>query len=181
MHHPVSLAARLPGWLGARFERGLRAVRLYHCTWQYGDTTAQLHQCCVKVSPAPAFLRRSSVNHTDRVQASWASSPGTEGGPRALSLVFQPVSVDVARTAKFEDQLGLDGAKRPRKSTTATRRWGAALAIEHRVAVGDLPASRFQRPCTPQRVLDPRKHSTVCVIFGRCRDGTIVRATRVKV
>ena len=60
-----------------------------------------------------------------------ASSAGTKSGSSARFLVLLTILASVSRTARLEDQLGLDDSsttKRTRKSPTATQR-AAQLTI----------------------------------------------------
>ena len=75
-------------------------------------SAVELHGCCARVSLAEALLSQ----HIDGVAR--ASSAGTKSRSIARSLVLLTMLAPVSRTARLGDQLGLDDAKRTRKSPT---------------------------------------------------------------
>ena len=74
-----------------------------------------------------------------------ASSVSNESGSRARSLVLLTMLAPVSRTARFEDQLQLDGES----NAKIADRYGTGSSARRNVAVGDFPARRFQRQRAP--------------------------------
>ena len=65
-------------------------------------TAVELHGCCARVSLAEALLSQ----HIDGVTR--AGSAGTKSGSRARFLVMLTMLAPVSRSARLEDQLGID-------------------------------------------------------------------------
>ena len=94
-------------------------------------SAVELHRCCARVSRAAALVRQ----HIDGVAR--ASSAGTKSGSIAHSLVLLTTLAPVSRSARLEDQLGLDDEVNSQiadGSDTGTCR-------PHVTSVGDLPTS----------------------------------------
>ena len=66
-----------------------------------------------------------------------ASSAGTKSGSSARFLVLLTILASVSRTARLEDQLGLDDEA----NSEIADRYTTGSSAHHRVAVGDLPTS----------------------------------------
>ena len=65
-------------------------------------SAVELHRCCARVSRAAALVQQ----HIDGVAR--ASSAGTKSGSIAHSLVLLTILAPLSRSARLEDQLGLD-------------------------------------------------------------------------
>ena len=94
-------------------------------------SAVELHGCCARTSRAAALLRQ----HIDGVAR--ASSAGTKSGSIARSLVLLTILALVSRTARLEDQLGLDDEVNSEIADGCT----VGSSARHRTAVGDLPTS----------------------------------------
>lgn len=119
-HHPWTVRARLAGRvkLCARVESSVALAEQLAVR-----TAAELHGCCcASVSLAAALLRqRSSVN----ISTAWPGAvvKGTESESPARSLVLHTASATVARSARLEDQVGLDGESYAKNATRAAWRF----------------------------------------------------------
>ena len=98
-------------------------------------SAVELHRCCARVSRAAALVQQ----HIDRVAR--ASSAGTKSGSIAHSLVLLTMLAPLSRSARFEDQLGLDDeVKMPIADGGAT-----CSRLPGGTSVGDLPTSSASR------------------------------------
>ena len=94
-------------------------------------SAVELHRCCARVSRAAALVQQ----HIDGVAR--ASSAGTESGSIAHSLVLLTILAPMSRSARLEDQLGLDDEVNSEIADGYT----VGSSARHRTAVGDLPTS----------------------------------------
>ena len=99
-------------------------------------SAVELHGCCARVSLAEALLSQ----HIDGVAR--ASSAGTKSGSIARSLVLLSILAPVSRTARLEDQLGLDDEV----NSEIADRYATGSSARRGVAVGDLPTSSVSAP-----------------------------------
>ena len=138
-HHPATV--RLAGRKRhARFESSEALAELP----AVARTAVELHGCCARVSLAAALLSQ----HIDGVAR--AGSAGTKSRSRARSLVLLTMLAPVAsRTARLEDQLGLDDEA----NSEIADRYATGSSARRGVAVGDLPTSSVS---APQAQLVPR-------------------------
>ena len=95
-------------------------------------SAVELHGCCARTSLAEALLRQ----HIDGVAR--ASSAGIKSRSIARSLVLLTMLAPVSRTARLEDQLGLDDEV----SSEIADGYATGSSARRGVAVGDLPTSR---------------------------------------
>ena len=94
-------------------------------------SAVELHRCCARVSRAAALVQQ----HIDGVAR--ASSAGFKSGSIAHSLVLLTTLALVSRSARLEDQLGLDDEV----NSEIADRYYTGSSARHVVAVGDLPTS----------------------------------------
>ena len=129
-HHPATVRRAGQG-LGASVAHDLRALRLWQSSRQWCAPAVELHGCCARTSLAEALLRQ----HIDGVAR--ASSVSNKSGSRARSLVLLTMLAPVSRTARLEDQLGLDD------ETNSIIADGGATGsrLPGGTSVGDLPTS----------------------------------------
>ena len=99
-HHPAAVR----GGLWAQRKRGARFESSEALAEQSAvvRSAVELHRCCARVSRAAALVQQ----HIDGVAR--ASSAGTKSGSIAHSLVLLTILAPVSRSARLEDQLGLD-------------------------------------------------------------------------
>ena len=94
-------------------------------------SAVELHRCSARVSRAAALVQQ----HIDGVAR--ASSTGTKSGSTAHSLVLLTMLAPVSRSARLEDQLGLDDES----NSEIADGYATGSSARHGVAVGDLPTS----------------------------------------
>ena len=125
-HHPATVR-RAGRKRGARFESSEALAEQP----AVARSAVELHRCCSSVSRAAALVRQ----HVDGVAR--ASSAGTKSRSIARSLVLLTILAPVSRTARLEDQLGLDD------ETNSIIADGGATGsrLPGGTSVGDLPTS----------------------------------------
>ena len=99
-------------------------------------SAVELHRCCARVSRAAALVQQ----HIDSVAR--ASSAGTKSRSNARSLVLLTVLALVSRSARFEDQLGLDDEV----NSQIADRGATGSHLPGGTSVGGLPTSSASTP-----------------------------------
>ena len=94
-------------------------------------SAVELHRCCARVSRAAALVQQ----HIDGVAR--ASSAGTESGSIAHSLVLLTTLAPLSRSARLEDQLGLDDEV----NSIIADGGATGSCLPGGTSVGDLPTS----------------------------------------
>ena len=94
-------------------------------------SAVELHRCCARVSRAAALVQQ----HIDGVAR--ASSAGTKSGSIAHSLVLLTMLAPLSRSARFEDQLGLDDEVNSQIADGGA----TGSCLPGGTSVGDLPTS----------------------------------------
>ena len=82
---------RLPCWLRASCGRNMRALRLCHTTSHWRGTTAELHDCCVRVSAARLLV----CQYIDRT--AWGSTQQYKYQERVVRALLGPAHLDSNR------------------------------------------------------------------------------------
>ena len=98
--------------------------------------SVELHRCCARVSRAAALVQQQ-IDGVAR-----ASSAGSRSGSIAHSLVLLTILAPVSRTARLEDQLGLDDEA----NSQIADGYATGSSARRGVAVGDLPTSSVGAP-----------------------------------
>ena len=130
-HHPATVR-RAGRKRGARFESSEALVEQP----AVARSAVELHRCCARVPRAAALVRQ----HIDGVAR--ASSAGTKSGSIARSLVLLTMLAAVSRTARLEDQLGLDD-----EANSEIADGGATSSrLPSGTSVGDLSVSSGSAP-----------------------------------
>ena len=125
--HHLATVRRAGRKRGARFESS-EARAEQPAVWR---SAVELHRCCARVSRAAALVQQ-------QIETAWPGRcAGTKSGSIAHSLVLLTTLAPVSRSARLEDQLGLDDEV----NSKIADGYYTGSSARHVVAVGDLPTS----------------------------------------